>query len=400
MGNLAKWLINEEITMYRSTATAFRHFIDSLTGDEEFPSLRAIKLGSETVNKRDIELYKKHFSLDCVLYIGLGTTETGTIAHYLVDHTTEIATSTVPVGYPAEDMEIWCIDDEKRQVDCQSVGEIAIKSRYLSTGYWQRPDLTQAAFLPDPSGGDERIYLTGDLGRMLPDGCLEHLGRKDFQLKVRGYRVELAEIEMALLNLDNIVEAVVVAQAGPPGEPQLVAYVSPASQPAPTVTALRRGLMEALPSYMIPSSFVILNTLPMLPNGKVDRRSLPAPGSGRPELENPFILPRTPVEEALAEIWIEVLGLDEVGIADNFLELGGDSLLASQVISRVIIAFRVNLPLRSLFDAPTVADMAVSITQSQAKGAKPEDIERLLAELEALSAEQAEGLLAEESAGA
>ncbi len=301
------------------------------------------------------------------------------------------------MGFPLDDNKVLLLNEDGQEVGFNQVGEITVKSRYLALGYWGKPELTREAFHPDPAGADQRIYRMGDLGRRLPNGCLELLGRKDSQVKIRGYRVEVAEIEMQLLELDTVKRVAVVAQIDVSGNQRLVAYIVPGDQPAPTTSELRRILAEKLPVYMIPSAFVMLDTLPQLPNGKLDRRALPALGTARPELESPLLLPRTPVEQALAEIWAEVLGLEQVGIHDNFLELGGDSLLASQVISRVIQAFQVEVPLRSLFDSPTVAKMALIIVQNQAKRAEQEHIDRMLAELEGLSDEQAQRLLTDEN---
>jgi acyl carrier protein len=215
------------------------------------------------------------------------------------------------------------------------------------------------------------------------------MGRADSQVKVRGNRVELAEIEMALLDLDSVKDAAIVQQEDVRGEQGLVAYLVPASRPAPTVSALRRALTRALPDHMVPSAFVMLDALPLTPAGKVDRGALPRPARVRPELDDPFVAPRTPVERGVTEIWSDVLALDRVGVHDHFLDLGGDSLLAIQVISRVIRTFQVELPVRALFESPTVADMAVMIVQNQAKKAGQGDVERMLAELEALSSEEA-----------
>ena len=187
-----------------------------------------------------------------------------------------------------------------------------------------------------------------------------------------------------MLALGDVKDAAVVARDHISGTKTLVAYLVPKNQ-ALQVSTLRRSLAEMLPSYMVPAVFVMLESLPVTGSGKLDRRALPEPDAARPELESPFVAPRTPNEQELATIWSEVLDLDQVGIHDNFLELGGDSLLASQVISRVIGTFRVRLTLRSLFGSPTVAEMALVVTQNQAMQAKPEDIERLLAELDALS---------------
>jgi len=204
------------------------------------------------------------------------------------------------------------------------------------------------------------------LGMLSPDGCLIHMGRKDFQVKIRGYRVEVAEIEAALLGLDSIKAAVVHAQAHDPGEQRLVAYVVPTTGSNPTVSELRRVLVQTLPDYMIPSTFVFLDTLPLLPNGKIDRQALPAPNQSRPELENPLVAPRTAVEDTLTGFWAEALGLDQVGIHDNFFELGGNSLLATQVISRINDAFNVNLSPQSLYETQTVAELAITVMQGQA----------------------------------
>jgi len=361
LSDLAGWLIREEITIYNSVATVFRHFISTLTGEERFPKLRLVHVGSETIYKRDVELYQTHFSEGCIFVANLGSTEVSPIRQYFADKETRIAGSTVPAGYAVKDTEVLILDEDGREVGPNHIGEIAVRSRYLSQGYWRSPELTRAAFLPDPEGGDKRIYRTGDLGRMLSDGCLEHLGRKDFQVKIRGHRVEVAEIELALLDHLALKEAVVLAREGRPGDAQLVAYVVSAAQPAPTVSELRSFLSERLPDYMVPSTFVLLEALPLTPSGKVDRRVLPAPERARPGLAQAFVAPRTPAEKALAGFYAEALGLGRVGAHDNFFDLGGHSLLASQVMSRVHAAFQVELSVNSLFEAPTVAELAERI---------------------------------------
>ncbi len=360
--HLADWLIQQEITIYRSVPTTFRHFIATLDGKQQFPKLRLVYMAGEPVRANDVELYKRHFSSDCIFIDGMGSTECLTYRWCFIDKATKINGSNVPVGYRLEDMEILLLGDDGNEVEHDQIGEIAVRSRYLCPGYWRKPDFTRAAFLSDPESGDERTYRTGDLGLMLHDGCLLHMGRKDFQVKLRGHRIEVAEIEAALLSTKNVKEAIVTLREDRPGDQRLVGYLVPAERPPPTVDALRRALTEKLPGHMVPSAFAMLDALPLLPNGKVDRRALPAPGPGRPDLATPFVAPRTSVEQVLADIWAEVLGLDRIGIHDNFMELGGDSLLAVQVISRVINRLQVQLPLRSLFDSPTVANMAAAIT--------------------------------------
>jgi amino acid adenylation domain-containing protein len=393
LAKLANFLIQEEITFYHSVPTVFRNFVATLTGKEKFLGLRLIRFGGERVLARDVELYNKHFPNECLLYTGMGATETGHVCQYFIDKQTQIAGSVVPAGYPVEDKEILLLDDAGEEIGFNRVGEIAVRSRYLSLGYWQNPDLTQAVFLPDPRDGGKRIYRTGDLGRMRPDGCLEHLGRKDFQVKIRGYRIEVAEIEMALLDLPEVEEAIVLAREDHPGDQRLVGYLVPRNQFALSVSKLRSFLKDRLPDYMVPSAFVMLNAMPLTPNGKVDRRSLPDPGMAKPELDTPFVAPRTPVEEELAQIWGEVMGIDHVGIRDNFLELGGHSLKATQIISRVINRFRVELPVKSLLEAPTVAEMAAVIAEHKGKKLGQTEMESILTELESLTEEEAERLL-------
>ena len=396
LANLAHWLIQEGITIYNSVVSAFRHFCDTLSGDEKFPQLRLIKLIGEPVYRRDVEFYKKYFAPDCIFVNSLGTTEAGHFRHYFVDQETQITGSLVPVGYAVEGNEVLLLDNDGQEVGFNHIGEITVKSRYLSLGYWRRPDLTQAAFRPAAAGGEERLYRTGDLGYMLPDGCLIHLGREDLQVKIRGNRVEIAEIEMALLALDTVKEAVVVAREDVPGDLRLVAYIVPAGTPVPTIDMLRRAVAEKLPDYMVPAAFVMMDALPLIGIGKVDRQALPAPGRVRPALPNPLVAPRTHCETELIRIWSEGLDLDQVGIYDNFLELGGHSLLATRIISRVRDAFHVDVPLPALLEAPTVADMAVVITQSQAETVERKEMDRMLAELEGLSDADSQPLLAEE----
>ncbi|MFQ5874601.1 MAG: amino acid adenylation domain-containing protein, partial [Dehalococcoidia bacterium] len=348
LAHLATWLIQEEITIYYSVPSTFRHFVGTLTGEEECPKLRLIKLAGEPVFKRDVELYKKHFSADCIFVNTLGASEALGFRQYFIDKATPITGSLVPVGYAVEGMEVLLLDEAGKEVGENCTGEIAVKSRYLSPGYWRQPELTRAAFLPDPAGGRECIYRTGDLGCMRPDGCLVYLGRKDLRVKIRGHRIDIAEIEQALLDHAAIKEVVAVAREDRPGDQRLVAYVVPARHPGPTVSELRRFLNERLPDYMIPLAFVMLDALPLTSTGKVDRQALPALGRSRPELASPFVAARTSVEEVLVGIWTDVLGLEQLSIHDNFFELGGHSLLATQVISRLREVFHAELPLRSL----------------------------------------------------
>jgi acyl carrier protein len=293
-----------------------------------------------------------------------------------MDKESHVNDTNVPVGYPLEDIEILLLDDNGKKVPFNEIGEISVKSRYLSPGYWRRPELTQATFSADPSGGDERTFRTGDLGVLLDDGCLLHRGRKDFQVKIRGYRIEVGEIEAALLNIDNIREAVVLLREDRSHDKYLVAYVVPSREPAPAIATLRDALVRTLPDYMVPSAFVTLDALPLLPNGKLDRQALLRADSSGPISGTPVIDRRTPVERALARIWADVLNVEDVGAHDNFLDLGGQSLAAARIVSEVAKLFQMALPIQSLFQHLTVADMATVIEDWQSERPalkKPED---------------------------
>jgi acyl carrier protein len=305
--------------------------------------------------------------------------------HYFVDKQTPCTEAVVPLGYAIPDLEVLLLDEAGNEVGYDCEGEIVVRSPYLSPGYWRQPELTRAAFIPDPAGGPQRCYRTGDLGLMRPDGCLLYMGRKDAQVKIRGYRIEVAEIELALQQHAAIKEAVVLAREDQPGDVRLVAYMVAASQPLPTVNALQAFLRQRLPDYMVPAAFVYLETLPLTATGKVDRRAVPPPSTTRPPLAQPFEAPRTPVEEQLARLWAEMLGLDSISIHDDFLALGGHSLLAMRIITRVCDTFRVDVSMRSLLASPTVADMATLIVQHMASSVDSPDLHCLLAEVEELS---------------
>ncbi|HZJ72056.1 MAG TPA: non-ribosomal peptide synthetase, partial [Planctomycetota bacterium] len=358
---LPAWLAEREITIAFFAASLFRHLADLLPVGDNFPRLRAIRLGSDTVQKADVELYRRRFAPSCILVNGLGSTETSTLCKYFIDRDTGIATPTVPVGYPHPDVRVFVLAPDGREVPPGEAGEIAVRSPYLADAYWRRPDLTAAAFRPSPAGAGERLFLTGNLGRQHPDGCVEHLGRVDFQVQIRGHRVELAEIERAVMSLPGVREAVVLAQPSPAGAARLVAYLVPSAEAVPSVSVLRAALEARVPDHMVPAEFVVLAAMPLNATSKVDRTALPRPGRTRPALDTAFAPAQTPMEEALAGIWREVLGLDRVGIHDAFLELGGDSLLASRIVARVVDACATGLPVSALLETSTVAAMALVV---------------------------------------
>ncbi|MUG96209.1 amino acid adenylation domain-containing protein [Scytonema sp. UIC 10036] len=281
-----------------------------------------------------------------------------------------VQTDAPPIGRPIANTRVYILDARMQVVPIGVPGELYIAGVGLARGYLNRPELTAERFILNPFSndlGDRRLYKTGDLARYLPDGNIEFLGRNDFQVKVRGFRIELGAIETALAQHPNLRENTVVTREDQPGVKRLVAYIVPKQDRAPTTSELRRFLKQKLPDYMVPSVLVILDTLPMTPNGKVNRRALPVPEGLRPELEQEYLAPRTLIEQVLADIWSQVLGIERVGIQDNFFALGGHSLLATQLVTQIRETLEVELPLRNLFEAPTIADLAAAIETIQQK---------------------------------
>jgi amino acid adenylation domain-containing protein len=272
----------------------------------------------------------------------------------------------VPIGRPMANTRVYVLNEGLRPQPVGLPGELYVAGPGVTRGYLGRPGLTAARFLPDPFGVEPgaRLYRTGDRVRWQHDGTLEFLGRLDEQVKVRGFRIEPGEIEARLAEHPAVREAVVLVREDAPGDRRLVAYV--VGDPAAGADVLRAHLSERLPEYMVPSAFVALKALPLTPNGKVDRKALPAPDFA--SAEGRYVAPRTPVEEVLAEIWAEVLRLERVGVEESFFELGGHSLLATRVVSRIREVFGVEVPLRALFEGPTVAQLAGRVEDERRRG--------------------------------
>ncbi|MFY9553418.1 MAG: non-ribosomal peptide synthetase, partial [Blastocatellia bacterium] len=357
---LSAWLIERQITIYHSTPTVYRYLVNELKGDERFPELRLVVLGGEEVCKSDVETYKRFFSDDCVLVNGFGPTESTVTLQFFVSKDTDIRRNSVSVGFPVEETEALLLDADGQESGVS--GEIAIKSPYVALGYWRKPELTQAAFLANH--GATRIYRTGDMGRLLPDGSIEYAGRKDDQVKIRGIRVEPGEIQSILCGHPDVRECVVVGRAGRLAETNLVAYVVAREGRSVDRNDLQQYLRDNLPAYMIPSALVTMEALPLTPTGKIDRRSLPAPDWSLRESEAEFVQPQTPTARALAEMWRELLEVDQISIHDNFFALGGHSLLATRLAARIREVLRIDVALRVLFETPTLEDLSAFIDKA------------------------------------
>ena len=362
---------------------------------EKCKSLRRVFCGGEVLPVRLCERFLMISNVDLInLY---GPTEACIDATFRIVSGRQ-AHDTIPIGRPISNTQLYILDKHLQTVPIGFPGELCLSGDGLARGYLNRPELTAQKFIPNPFSEETgaRLYKTGDLVHYLPDGNIEYLGRIDNQVKLRGFRIELGEIESVLAQHQSVREAVVVAREDMPGSRQLVAYAVPAEAASLSVSSLKDFLSHKLPPYMIPSFFVLLDALPLTPNGKIDRKALPAPDRTGLIYKEDFVSPDTPTEKIIAGIWAEVLGLKHVGIHDNFFELGGHSLLATQVISRLRKAFQIEIPLRTLFESPTVEELALALQQREGEREKVEQRAALLLKVAELSEDEVNTMLAEQ----
>jgi amino acid adenylation domain-containing protein len=363
---LEAWLRDEAITIFSTVPTLFRHVVSTFDGTQRFPSLRLVRLGGDSVRRRDIEAFEHHFGASSILHIGYGASEIGVVRERFFSKGMPIDEHVA--GDAVEGMEILILDAERRPVPAGEVGEIAVRSRFLGPGYWRNPSLTARVFLPDPDGGDERIYLTGDLGSIDEAGRLLHHGRRDAQVKIRGHRVELEAVELAIRDLPGVLDAVILVDENDEGERRLHAHLvttqsagrgsTDGSLPPAGTTQWRRALRHVLPEYMVPARFSVHVELPRQTSGKLDRerlRSTVVP-SGREGASRAAA--RTDVEARLCRIWQRVLGVPHVGLEDDFFALGGDSMVAADLCAAIDAEFALPLTPSAILDVPTVERMA------------------------------------------
>lgn len=351
----------ERVTVLHATPTVFRTVAQAL--DRPLHKVRAVVLGGEAAYRSDLELFQRQFCRDALLVNGFGPSECTMALQFHATADTVLSRPALPIGHAVEGVQVTLLNADGEEVGVGGIGEIVLGSPHLALGYWRQPDVTARAFVDDAGC---RRYRTGDLGRRLPDGTVEFVGRRDAQVKIRGYRVEVGEVEQALIRLGSIDKAVVVARHDA-DVPYLVAYLVQAAQCALQPCELRERLADELPGPMIPSAFVVLEELPLLPNGKVDRSALPRPNASQIRDAVAHVAPRTAVERRLAELWGALFGVASIGVHDHFFRhLGGHSLLAVQLLSRVRAKFRVELPLRLVFEAPTIEGLARAIERAGA----------------------------------
>ncbi|MDZ8087685.1 MAG: amino acid adenylation domain-containing protein [Nostoc sp. DedQUE12b] len=355
---LVKVITEQQITVLALVPSILRVLLEE-RGIENCRFIKHITCGGEALPGELIERFFAQLNLDNVLHNCYGPTEASIdTTFWSCQRGTNYAIA--PIGRPITNAEIHILDDNLQPVPVGESGELHIGGIGLARGYLNRPELTTEKFIFNPFSSEPgaRLYKTGDLARYLSDGNIEFLGRIDHQVKIRGFRIELGEIEAILAQHPALTQTLVIAREDVSGDKRLVAYIVASPEQILSQAELRRFLEARLPEYMVPAFFVFLDTLPLNPNGKIDRRALPAPDTSDIKLSTNFVPPQNSIEIVLAGIWAKVLCLEQVGIHDNFFELGGHSLLATQVMSRVRQAFQIEIPLQLLFENPTIATLA------------------------------------------
>ncbi|KAA3617202.1 MAG: amino acid adenylation domain-containing protein [Calditrichaeota bacterium] len=365
---LFQQMINEKITIAEFVPAVLRNLVAYLdTTHEDLSFMRCLIAGSDAWYVSEYKEFQDYGGPETRLINSFGLTEAAIDSTFFEAAELDLPKDRhVPIGVPFSNMQVYILNEQLMPVPIGVPGEICVGGAGLARGYHQRPDLTAEKFVPHPfSKSGERIYRTGDKGKYLSDGNIEFMGRIDHQVKLRGFRIEMGEIESNLGQHPAIRETVIIVREDNPGDKRLVAYFVPANEEIPDRKDLRTFLLEKLPDYMIPNAFVDLEKIPLTPNGKVDRKSLPQPDESAYGSDEEYIAPRNENEEKVASIWADVLKIEKVGVLNNFFELGGHSLLATQLISRIREGFDLDIPLRNIFEYPTVASLTESIEITQ-----------------------------------
>jgi amino acid adenylation domain-containing protein len=400
-GDLAEWMARHKITFAHLTPALGRLVADSAKPDCKIPSLRYAFFIGEKLTRRDLSCLRRLApQVTNVNYYGSTETQRAVSYQELSPEAEEgPGGSVVPVGRGMPGAQLLILTSKQTLAGIGEVGEIYMRSLHLARGYLDDPLLTEARFISNPFTGqlDDRMYRTGDFGRYLQDGTVEILGRMDGQINIRGFRIETGEIEFVLSQCPSVRDVIVVPHEDTGADTCLLAYIVGAQDPALSVHELRSFVKERLPNHMIPTAFIPLEALPLTPNGKIDRKALPAPGRYRPELEDRLVAPRNPVEEIIGEIWAEALRLERVGVYDNFFDLGGHSLLAIRITSQLRNALRIDVPVRTIFEQPTIAGLAATILHDPIDRKKIEAIAQLTLKLSQLSTDEVEDLLSKKN---
>jgi amino acid adenylation domain-containing protein len=381
-------LEGERITSMFLTTSLFNQVARELP--DAFATVRDLLVGGEALEPGAIRRVLRA-RRPARLVNGYGPTESTTFAVCHEIREVEEDARSIPIGRPIANTTAYILDAALRPVPVGVAGELCLGGDGLAHGYAGRPALTAERFVPSPFGNGERLYRTGDAARWTPEGRVEYAGRMDDQIKLRGFRIELGEIEAALRTLPGVEDAVAMVREDRPGDRRLVGYLVPAAGGGEVPADPRAALRRTLPEWMVPSAFATLDAIPLTPNGKADRRALPAPEGVRLEAGEPYVAPRTETEEKLCGVFSHVLGVERVGVNDDFFSLGGHSLRAMQAASRIREVMGEEFSLRTLFEHPTVAGLAALF-----EAAQDEMLAKLMAEMEGLSDEEAARMLEQE----
>ena len=362
---LINYLSENRITIYHSVPTVFRHLCSEFSKQTcPFPDLRIISLGSEAVTQNDFELYAKHFPDHCCMHIEYGITEAGVISQYFLDKNTQLQKGTIPIGHPVYGKEISLVDELEKPVKPYEVGEIIVNSPYIAKGYWKKGRLISFPISYSHNRFEFRVFKTGDLGVRRSDGCLEHLGRKDNQIKILGHKVNISELENFINGLELINEAVVVSKGNKLEDSSLIALVviKNSTEPNP-LSVIKKELRQKIPEYMVPAHIIKVEQIPKLPNGKRDQQKLLSVieeyyGAGKQ------IYSYNSLEQAIALIYADILDVRNFGVNDSIFELGGNSMVGSQVCSIIEDLFEIDFPASHIFTSPSVAALSQCVMAS------------------------------------
>ena len=363
---LLDWIDKQQINLIHCVPALFKIMVASALDSEKLKSLQYILMAGEVLPVSDVKTWMETYERKIQLVNLYGASETTMVKFYHLVQESDVERGFIPIGQPMKGAKAIILDDNQELCPQGIIGELYIRTPYLTQGYYNKPELTQAVFVPNPfsQNPDDLIYKTGDLARVLSDGHFQFIGRKDNQVKIRGIRVELGEIEKVLIHHRLIKNAVVLFREDNTGVQRLVAYIVPALKQEPKTSELQRFLKEKLPEYMVPSIFITLEAIPLTSHGKIDRQALPKPAQIRQQPEKTFLASRNALELQMTKIWEKVLGISPIGIHDNFFDLGGHSLLAISLLSKIEKQFSKRLPLITLFQLPTIAEQASLLSES------------------------------------
>ncbi len=376
------WLVIDQVTLITIPRVLFRSSAELFEAYKTQLQLRLINLTGEHTLPSDIALFQKYYPKHCFLRSAYGATESWAACHYYYDHTSPLPSQSGLAGFDVEMTQCLVLDEAGEPCATGITGEIVIERPFMANGYWQNPEATRAQFGVSPHNPQLKRYFTGDLGIKHSDGCLEVLGRKNNEVKIFGYRVNIAEIETVMHQIEGVVNVAVVPFKNAQNDVKLIAYWIRNLNSTLSEIELRQTLERKLPRLSVPSHFIELSEFPMTSSGKINRRALPPPNRMRPNLTQPYIAPRFSDEIRLAQIWSEVLNIDNLGVNDQFLDLGGNSLQAMQLVSRVRREFQIEITIQSLLQKATIGEMMLMIIQYQAQQVDMQIVNDLLNELE------------------